>query len=233
MTAIAIVFTFFTFVLYFTFFRASIYGTVLTFIVILIVYHLIFIWLFWIEDFGWRIIEYIYLSLAIFSIIFAAYNAYHFTTSYKLKLSSYYLKSSLSFTLADVKFYRDSVICRKFIRTTHSPKNFDVMQKEHDSACKAMADIYRKTSKEKNGDLQPIVVELIELKKHITDRYLKEKINEINNRIKWHQKTFSEYAQLDKELKRFDTGVFIVLAPFLLSVALSLRVAKVTRSFFS
>lgn len=192
------------------------------------------IWLvFWrpIGDIGWKRVDYVWLGVAAIGLIGQSAQVRQHWYANAYDMSGYRVEGTLSSLKHRANFSIGPAICRTFTKTEYSPKNFDQIQAEYNFACAEFARMtkeVRSVNEERNiGFLD--LLDTSATRKKLTDTIL---IETLTNLDKAHQEFIDALKERsDAKYKTQTTNnefVLIVFSPFLLMLALALRIAKVT-----
>lgn len=178
---------------------------------------------------GWKRIDYIWLAIAALGVIGQAGNV-------RMKLFSQVKETARARSqnaLLDLKqqanFAVGPSVCRTFIKTENTSPNSDEVQREYNVACSELtrltADIRTAGIDRKVGFL----VDLDPLNKKTTDKQLLATIQDLEKSHSRFTESITEVNNIEDKTHMTDTEfVLLFLSPYLLVMAIALRITKVT-----
>jgi hypothetical protein len=203
-------------------------GLFLAFLVCLVIFHLVFAVFFRLSKLGWKVVDYIWLSVTALSLIGAAFGVRHMLASSQVDGRKSYLKDSYKRLGDEAGFLTGVAVCRKFTRSEFSPPSpeFERVQGEYDDMCRFGRALLSALPKEAPMDTNEIKWPP---RPRTTDKSLIEMLSDLD-RVQADYTQAAISLEKTKELSERSDGEYalVVISPFLLMLALALRVTKVT-----
>lgn len=212
-------------------FISDIWIQVISFIIIISVSHLIFIYILNWSKKRWKQFDYLWLFTALLGIVFLfaeqRINIAKVEKESESSRTSFLLDEIINSTLPVV----GGEYCLKFIKNEDSPDDFDHRVEQHNLECKWMENVNFYLIKQKVTswenfpdisfeDLPPI---------NFTPSYYFYKIEDLKRSISEYNKQKNKYLKIKHISEKQDyEKILSFLAPFLLLIALALRITKVT-----
>jgi hypothetical protein len=197
-------------------------------IALVLIFHFLLVWPRNLSKKNWKYVDYIWLGIATFGLLGAAANIRIAVASNWVQLEksrAIGILESIDFLARDAE---SSNFCRKFSKTEYSPKNLDEIQLQYDLACewrKQLSSYLRLIDKQEIpaisfSDFPEVKFDMPELNKTVV--WLKESLEDYSK-----QRISLEETKLAASYTQREEG-FAYFAPFLLCMALALRIAKVS-----
>lgn len=192
------------------------------------------VWLvYWkpIGDIGWKRVDYFWLGVAVIGLIGQSAQVRQHWYAPAYDISHYRVDAALMALKQRADFSIGPAICRTFVRTEYSPKNFDQNQAEYNFACAEFTRLVKEVqSAEGSRDVGFLeLLDTSQTRKKLTDSILIETLANLETAHRGFVDALTERS--DAKYKTQTTAnefVLIVFSPFLLMFALALRIAKVT-----
>lgn len=192
------------------------------------------VWLvYWkpIGNIGWKRVDYIWLGVAVIGLVgqSAQVRQHWYATTYGI--SHYRVDGALKELKQRADFSIGAAICRPFVKSEYSPKNFDQIQAEYKFACIEFAKITKEVrSAGTNRDVGFLdLLDTSQIRNKLTDSILIETLSDLESAH--HRFIDALKERNDAKYKTQTTSgefVLIIFSPFLFMFALALRIAKVT-----
>lgn len=208
--------------------NANLAAVAWVFIGLLVVFHMVFIFFFKIGKTGWKIVDYLWLTFATLGIVSAVSQVRIDSANWRIALLQERVKSSFNFAkgLAISEAQDQGIICRIFTwNQEYSPprEKFDQLQMEYNQACmwiKGFVAFLPATSPTRR--IEPNVPA-------VTDVVLKDILRGLKNQFGLFNKRLEDYDSVESQAHHTNAEEQLTyLAPLLLSVALAIRITKVT-----
>jgi len=196
------------------------------FFVTLALFHLSFIRIYPLSKKGWKYVDYVWLSLGTIGLISGVGASRQIIATNEISDASWRIERAASDVENSIVFGHGPAICRTFVRTEYSPANLDDIQAEYDAMCKWFQNAEKilpttTFSSRKTihlGDFQALPMG--------ADQYAVQKFRDA---IEDYNQAVSRLEALTELTKKSNIEVAIThIGPFLLAIALALRITKVT-----
>jgi len=197
----------------------------------LLLFHLLLVYWKPIGNVGWKRVDYIWLGVAVIGLVgqSAQVRQHWYATEYEI--SHYKVESALKELKQRANFSIGPAICRTFVKTEYSPKNFEQIQAEYNFACAEFGRLTREIrSAGESRDVGFLdLLDTSQTRNKLTDSILTDTLTNLESAHSEFINTLKERA--DAKYKTKTTSgefVLIIFSPFLFMFALALRIAKVT-----
>jgi len=195
----------------------------------LLAFHLMFVWPRNLTKRGWKVVDYFWLGVGLLGVIGSAGVGRQAIAENVLSTARGRVDFFASEVQSALRFGTSGAICRRFVRTEFSPPQaeFDRLQREFDAQCawftqaleRLKASPFAKRERLSFDDLDgppPVGAD------RWTSAHARETVDRYNGIV-------AELERLSRDATRTDLELtLIIVGPFLLVVALALRIAKVT-----
>ena len=182
-------------------------------------------------EIGWKYVDYIWLGFAVIGLVGQAAQVRQqwYTSAYEM--SHFRVEGALMSLKRTANFSIGPAICRTFVRTEYSPKDFDQVQSEYNFACSEFTRLTKEVLS--SGDGRDVgfldMLDTSKTRAKLTDPILTESLRNLDS----DHRAFIDALKYrsDAKHKTKPTNiefVLIVLSPFLFMFALALRITKVT-----
>jgi len=183
-----------------------------------------------IGEIGWKYVDYVWLGFAVVGLVgqVAQVRQQWYTSAYEI--SHFRVDGALTSLKQTAKFSIGPAICRKFVRTDYSPRNFEEIQSEHDLACSEFARLTKEILSAKDGrDVGFLdMLDTSKTRAKLNDPILIESLNNLDSAHRAFVDALNERSEAKHKTKPTNIEfVLIVFSPFLFMFALALRIAKV------
>lgn len=197
-------------------------------LVMVIIFHLLFVWPRNLSKKQWKRIDYIWLLVAALGIISLSANIRIMVADNWYTIEKNRAIFKYEWIQKIVTDFHPGWLCRTFIRTAYSPNNLDEIQQEHNTACQWNKEINKIISSEEASSLPDITFERIP-SLNVTDHILLEAKQDVETAINDYAKQRQVYmlTQHDKSRTELE-NTLQYLSPILLCFAIALRIAKVS-----
>ncbi|TAM48409.1 MAG: hypothetical protein EPN55_00170 [Gammaproteobacteria bacterium] len=199
------------------------------FLVGLIAFHFLLVWPRNLSKLGWKVVDYFWLATALLGVLGAVGIARQSAAQHLLATANVRVEGAASIVESALRFGTSGAICRKFVRSEYSPppEVFNRIQGEFDEQCKWFTMAWKRLetspfAKRTSLTLQDLGNTIPRGGEEWAITYLRESLDRYNMAV-------ANLERLIEAEKRTDAEkVLSLFAPFLLAIALALRVAKVT-----
>lgn len=195
----------------------------------LAVFHLAFVWPRNLTKLGWKVVDYIWLAAALFGLIGSLGVARQGVAQTLLTTAAARVESSASDVESALRFGTSGAICRRFIRTEFSPppEEFEHLQRGFDDQCAWFRDARAKLQVSPWAKREPLTLEILGAPAPKGGEEwalisLRQTLDRYNEAITTARRVAADAKRNDVE------WALIVIGPFLLAVALALRISKVS-----
>ena len=195
----------------------------------LVAFHLMFVWPRNLTKRGWKVIDYVWLGTALLGVIGSVGVGRQAIAQNLLTTAHALVESFASEIESALRFGTSGAICRRFVLSEFSPPQaeFDRIQREFDAQCAWFTQAIEKLKTSPFPKRQPLKLEDLggsppEGADDWTSTHIRATVNRYNAAV-------AQFERLSEDTRRTDLELtLIVVGPFLLVVALALRIAKVT-----
>jgi hypothetical protein len=199
-----------------------------------VLFHLLLVFWLKIGKRAWKIVDYIWLSLAALGIFGAAGQARQLVATNTGASSSQRTQIFYMQLLSFVDQYsHEGPVCRAFVRSQFSPPpaQFQRAQKDYDSVCHWFWDVQRKLPR--LADLYPDFKEVdpknLPSEPDVPETELREILRGFHNQVGLYNADAKECGSIVRATKQSSAEQLLVFtSPLLLSFAIALRITKVT-----
>jgi hypothetical protein len=207
-------------------------GTVLlVFFISLILFHAVLVYWFKIGKIGWKIVDYVWVSMAALGLIGSVGQARQLMASNFARRFDQMAPLAYDQLRYTMERYKTGVgdACRTFVRGEWSPPKEDLerMQREYDAVCDWFKNVAERIVLE--VPIKTIDPKTIPSAPSVAGKDLNRQIAEFQRDLAQHNEAAQERASLDKAAERSDIEwTWLILSPPLLAIAVALRLTKVT-----
>lgn len=207
---------------------ASLSTIVWVFVVFLAIFHGLFLFLFPLSKIGWKAVDYIWLAAASISIIAATAEVRKTTAAGYREIVQNHLKDDLNAVRSFAASYATgSTFCSPRTKAASSPPNFDAIVAEQQASCAWFAGVHAFLGTIDPGHI--LTGDQLPAKPHYTLTDLKKIDAEFIEVGTQYNKTVMTKVNLESDAQRsHEEETLLMVAPYLLAIALALRVTKVT-----
>lgn len=199
------------------------------FVVSVVAFHLIFIWPRNLTKRGWKIVDYFWLGAALLGVVGSVGVGRQAIAENLLTIAQARVEFFASELESALRFGTSGAICRRFVRTEFSPPEaeFDRLQREFDAQCAWFRQAIERLKASPLAKREPLSFEDLGGRPPVgadqwTSSHARETVARYNGSV-------ADFERLTRDSRRTDLESAVIIAgPFLLVVALALRIAKVT-----
>ena len=195
----------------------------------LVVFHLMFVWPRNLTKRGWKVVDYFWLGVGLLGVIGSVGIGRQAIAENLLTTARARVNFFASEVESALRFGTSGAICRRFVRTEFSPppEEFDRLQREFDAQCAWFTQAIERLKASPLAKREPLRFEDLGGSPPVgADRWTSEHAHETVSR---YNAAVAELERLSHDAKRTDLELaLLIVGPFLLVVALALRIAKVT-----
>lgn len=210
-------------------FTTSLGWVLIVFLSALVTFHFLFVWPRNLTKVGWKIVDYFWIAAALLGVIGSVGVARQAVAQNLLATASARLETFASGVESAVRFGTSGAICRRFVRTEFSPPpgELDRIQREFDNQCAWFKDALEKL---KTSPLMKREILTLENLGNPPPKggdawaltSLRESLDRYNNAV-------ANFKRLSEDTRRTELeSLLTVVGPFLLAIALALRITKVS-----
>jgi hypothetical protein len=195
----------------------------------LLAFHLMFVWPRNLTKRGWKIVDYFWLGVGLLGVIGSVGVGRQTIAENLLTIARARVNSFAVDVESALRFGTSGAICRRFVRSEFSPppEEFDRLQREFDAQCAWFTQAIERLKASPFAKREPLTFE------HLggpppagadgwTSAHTRETVDRYNAAI-------ADLERLSRDAKRTEIElVLLIFGPFLLVVALALRITKVT-----
>ena len=179
----------------------------------------------------WKKVDYFWLAFSVVGLIGLTSQVRQDWYQTELEISDLRVKSSLESLKHRAKYAVSPAICRVFIETDFSPDNLKDIQAEYDFACEEFKvltkEILSATHERDTGFLDLYYTKQKSLK--FSNELITETLNYLLSAYQEYLLTIDERKQIRQKTKKTDMEfILLLLSPYLLVIALTIRVTKVS-----
>jgi hypothetical protein len=182
---------------------------------------------------GWKRVDYIWLGFTALGFFGAVSQARIYAAG--AQVSQYQGRAAASLTalhdLVNMLAAKPGAVCRTFIRSEYSPPadEFAQVQREYNEACQWIGKVATNLPTQIQAPAKPISREFLGSSPSVTTGDLRDIIEGVYRQLGYYNRDAALVAKLHKQAERTETeNTMILVSPFLLAVALALRITKVT-----
>jgi hypothetical protein len=190
------------------------------------VFHLLFLKLFPLGRFGWKVADYVWLGAAAIGLLTATTDVRQIFAPTAVEWSEWRRNRAYEELRHEVEFLSGSAVCRTFIRTEFSPANLTEMQAEFDRVCERFGEMLSTLPQ-----IPPESLNENELRDRppVEDTILLDLYGDLDAAIVRFSEAKRVLAESRESVRRTGLEISLVAtAPILLALALALRVTKVS-----
>jgi hypothetical protein len=193
------------------------------------VFHLLFVRVFKFGKRAWKIVDYVWLSMAALGLLAAAREVRSSLAANRIELATDRTKFVLQ-TLRSELVTNPTWLCMRFVRMEYSPPNLEMIQAQFDAVCKWLKATAVTLPKDDNPPFKPLNFDDTHFPTTIHEADLLDFRSRVRNLFSEYESRRSAVNRLRQESERTEgEQINFVLSPILLCVALALRFAKVGR----
>ena len=199
------------------------------FVIFLLVFHLCLVWKWQLSSVTWKQVDYFWVSLALLGVLASVEQTRRLVAINLTSLAESRAKSSLAWVASSAEFGTSIAICRTFVRSAYSPPEPELkeMQQEFDDQCSWFKKLLPKVKELNLESAQTIqLAKLVEPRPVGGEEYAYSQLNQSIEGFNSAQRELQtiraqqEYSALQE--------LSLVLGPFLLALAVALRLTKVS-----
>ena len=195
----------------------------------LLTFHLMFVWPRNLTRRGWKVVDYFWLAAGLLGVVGSAGVGRQAIAENLLTTARARVEFFASEVESALRFGTSGAICRRFVRTEFSPPQaeFDRLQLEFDAQCAWFTQAIERLNASPLAKRQPLSFEDLGGPPPVgADHWASTHARETLAR---YNAVVAELERLSRDSKRTDLeSALIIAGPFLLVVALAVRIAKVT-----
>ena len=213
--------------------EVSIFGSVWfsfgLFVILLIVFHIVFVWLRPLSERAWKKTDYIWFGLTALSIVFATGDVRRTQAQNLLEAYKGRWETADKPLVSDLKFSVNFQCNTKYNKADWMPQaQWDEITRQQTATCewmRATQKIVEKEVQKPKPDLRP---EMLPASDHITEAPERSGIDMIRQQVVWYADTMHNKANLEADADRSEPefGLF-GLWPTLLAFAFALRITRI------
>lgn len=205
------------------------YGWLLgVFIAALMFFHVVLVYVWPLGKTGWKRVDYIWLSMGFLGVSSGVASSRQTLAQLQLPGAAAQVETTAGWIESRARFGVSEAFCRQFVRSEYSPPKelFDRLQREFDELCGWFKTV--------NGRLPGLLAKRVPLTldnfgsapPRVTDAY---PIQSFEEAVGEYNRAISSWMELQELARQSDLEfVLSVVGPFLISVAIALRMTKVT-----
>jgi hypothetical protein len=175
---------------------------------------------------AWKRVDYIWLIVAALGLYGAAADVRRTAAANSLPLQHDLRQVAYLSVVDSVRFMTGPAVCREFVRSNSSPKNFDEVQVEFNRVC-----TFARTLAHALPTTEPKALDrdFFLRRPPVTESALRENYQWLDQRVEDYLTADRQYSETVRGVERTSMDLFYAaIAPVLLVVALALRITKVT-----
>lgn len=204
-----------------------------TFVILLVVFHLVFVRWVKLGPRAWKRTDYVWLGFATLGLSSAAAHARIASASVQVNAYENRVHTAFEHLRNQVELCatEPGIVCRTFIRSEASPPadQFAELQREHDAACEWARQVRDSIAQRDSQPLQRLDKAVLPAAPEVSNVALAETIQDIYARLERFNSTLQAVRTLnDMNRQTAAEQVLVYLGQFLLAAALALRITKVT-----
>jgi hypothetical protein len=199
-----------------------------------LLFHLVLVFWLKLNKRAWKIVDYIWLSLAALGILGAAGQARQLFATNTVASSSQRTQISYMQLLSFVdQFSQEGAVCRTFVRSQFSPPPAEFLkaQKDYDLVCHWFRDVQTKLHRlaDLYPDLNEVDLKNLPSEPAVSETDLREILRGFHNQVDLYNGDAKEYGSIVRATRQsLAEQLLIFVSPLLLSFAIALRITKVT-----
>jgi hypothetical protein len=201
----------------------------LTFTASLLIFHALWVWFGKLTAIQWKKIDYAWVALALLGVVATVDQTRVLVARNLVSASEARLPSALAAVKSAAGFGTSGAVCRTFVRSTYSPlePQFSEIQQSFDAQCAWFKDLLPKVLSLTVEEAQKVnVLELAPARPVGGEDYAYRSLDESVIRL---SEAYSELETLRRKTSKSWFHEFIlVFGPFLLAIAIALRLTKVS-----
>ena len=200
---------------------------VLTLVVMTLLCHVLFVWLFPLEDVTWKRLDYLWMFAAALGVLASSGKAARFIAENQLKnFQEPITITSYELLRGDIRSGADGSACTMFHRSADSPPDFGERVKEQQLLCER----YKKLDAEMPESVEPPFKPLKELgfvPLTGNPQYVTASFDVANRDAAEYEHNREQYAEIAEKTKSSKwENAYLAMGPLLLAVAVALRITK-------
>jgi hypothetical protein len=208
---------------------ASLTWVLVVFGTCLLVFHVAFVWLWRLGRTGWRVVDYVWLTIAVLGLLAGVAEVRRMFAVAQIEGQRSLMLSRYGDLRREVRFLSGDVVCRRFVRSEYSPPTFDADQQEYNAVCDFARQLYARMTAEPPENLESLG---LTNRPRVTQRSLTDMLKGLDDYAAWFVKAQNAYSQTVMAAERSDLEkTLTAMSPLFLAVALALRITKVTGEF--
>jgi hypothetical protein len=201
-------------------------NTIFALIIAIIIFHIIFLVFFKLSKIGWKYVDYIWLSTAILGIFASSIEVRRQVASSQFETAKYLDHFKYGNLRERLQFLCSSAVCRQFKKSEYSPANIDQIQIEYNLVCEHARRLLQIIPIEAPDSLDTT---LFVKRPVVTDPILKDQYLSLENAITEYNNAHKIFSKIKKFTQKSDIEYTLgLLGPFILAIALALRITKVS-----
>lgn len=197
-------------------------------VVFILIFHYLFVWRKNLSKKAWKKVDFFWLGAAALGLISLAVDVRVNVATKWLPIEKNYAEGMLSPVYYMTNNPEQSHFCRIFTKTSLSPDNIDEIDLQYQLACKWLKEVSLLIKQASKDELPRISFDKFP-NVNFDDSALNEDVDYLKNWLEDYQRQLkiidkTESAMAQSELEKF----FFYIGPFLICVALALRITKVS-----
>jgi hypothetical protein len=182
---------------------------------------------------AWKHVDYIWLGFAALGLFGSVSQVRMASATGQLDMYEARAMHSFESVRNSVTLYASSpgAICRTFVRTEYSPPPDELqrIQSEFDTTCAWVKQMNKSLSKHDMSPPKPVDRTTLPSRPNVTVNMLKEIYLSLDNQFGYFDQSMEDFETIHEASKKSSMETLLVfLSPFLLAIALALRITKVT-----
>jgi hypothetical protein len=194
------------------------------FVALLVIFDLILVRWLKIDAIAWKRVDYIWLCAAAVGLIGTSMDARRVLAEAAIDNRRIDRELAYAEVLYNVKFMTGPAVCRTFTRREYSPSNFDQIQAEYDAVCK-----FARESALPTKPPETLTEFHMASRPSTSNEVLLDIFKDLDRALARYRTADSEYhGTVDMAKRRGADLALITISPILVTLALALRITKVT-----
>ncbi|VVE71574.1 hypothetical protein PAN31117_04100 [Pandoraea anapnoica] len=182
---------------------------------------------------GWKLTEYVYLFVGALGLFWAVTNTRVYVAHNMLETADHSARSSYDFVRSDIGSTYVRQTCRTFVKSEYSPPEpaFSLSQRQYDAACEWFKSFAKRMPAQPPASESDFSAILADYHAHpsSSDTEVKDIYSLAESRLNWVLDAYRQREEVKAEAEpSMNERVASVLAPFLLALAIALRITKVS-----
>ena len=192
----------------------------------LFVFHIALVQVWKLQAVSWKRVDYVWLGITALGLLGAVSEVRRMVADNQIATQRSILVSAYDDLRREIHFMTSAAVCRQFVRSEHSPQDFDAIQREYDSVCQFAKQLQSRVPSDPPADLQGLA---LTERPRVTDDVLRNILDGLDRESESYIRARRAFNQTLAATQRNSLDVTLVfLWPLLLAVALALRITKVT-----